>query len=127
MANTEEPFTVDRRRRLRILLYVYVNRLAIRIGFASLIPHNLLDMSPSAMRQIPTPETDDNWFNFMWLWVDLTRIMRTSSDLLFPSKATTRDLVRSRGYRRILEHFKPMLESWWGKYLAVSGMRLCYS
>jgi hypothetical protein len=121
-----DDLTLHRRRRLRVLLYVYINQLAFRIGFSSLIPHNLLSISPTAVLKLyPSGRIDDKWSNLLSLMVDLTRLVRTSSDLLFPSKAALRDLVRNGGYRRLLEHFRPMLESWWNKYNALSGRPCC--
>ncbi|KAK5989557.1 Transcriptional activator ARO80 [Cladobotryum mycophilum] len=109
-------FTAQRKQRLRIVLYIYINQLAFRIGFSSLIPHNLINISPNAIRKSSDSKLSDHLLDYMSLCVDLTRLTRASHDLLFASKTTTRDMVSGGGYRRILEHFKPMLESWWSNY-----------
>ncbi|EHK21861.1 uncharacterized protein TRIVIDRAFT_191874 [Trichoderma virens Gv29-8] len=115
-------FNKQRRQRLRIVLYLYMNQLAFRIGFSTLIPHTLVSLSQNALKQSPTSQLGDYWIESMSLWVDLSRLTRTSHDLLFASKALTRELVQSGRYRRILDHFKPLLENWWAKYTAATGV-----
>ncbi|KAJ5620151.1 hypothetical protein N7510_004135 [Penicillium lagena] len=112
---TLKAYTAQRRRRLRILLYVYMNQLALRVGYSSLIPQALLSIKPNDLKLTPT-QCHPDWLHLMSLQVDLTRLMRTSADLLFPSRAVTRDLSQTGSYQRILEHFQPMLEGWWEKY-----------
>ncbi|KAK4060031.1 uncharacterized protein Triagg1_10910 [Trichoderma aggressivum f. europaeum] len=111
----------QRRQRLRVVLYLYMNQLAFRIGFSALIPHTLFNLSQNALKQSPTSQLSDHWIESMSLWVDLSRLTRASHDLLFASKASTRELIKSGGYRRVLEHFKPMLEKWWTKYTAATA------
>ena len=113
--------TSQRRRRLRILLYIYTNQLAFRIGFSSLIPQTLANMSPNVFK-LPFSQHEKGWLQLMSLWVDLTRLMRISADLLFPSKSETLNLIQSDRYQRILEHFKPMLNNWWEKYIGFTGI-----
>ncbi|KAH8703392.1 hypothetical protein BGW36DRAFT_369267 [Talaromyces proteolyticus] len=112
---TIEEFTIQRRRRIRILLYMYTNQLAFRIGLAPLIPQSLLSIPTNSFKK-STTDYDREWFQLMSLSVDLSRLMRTSSDLLFSSQSATQKLVSNGRYQQILEHFKPMLDSWWGKY-----------
>lgn len=117
---TLKAYTAQRRRRLRILLYVYMNQLALRVGYSSLIPQALLSIKPQALQLSPA-QCDPDWLHLMSLQVDLTRLMRTSADLLFPSRAVTRDLCHTGSYQRILEHFQPMLKGWWEKYSSLQG------
>lgn len=120
-STTAHEFNRQRRQRLRVVLYLYMNQLAFRIGFSALIPHTLLNLSQNALKQSPTSQLSDHWIESMSLWVDLSRLTRASHDLLFASKASTRELVKSGGYRRILDHFKPILENWWTKYTAATA------
>ncbi|KAK4068187.1 transcriptional regulator family: Fungal Specific TF [Trichoderma harzianum] len=120
-STTAHQFNRQRRQRLRVVLYLYMNQLAFRIGFSALIPHTLLSLSQNALKQSPTSQLSDHWIESMSLWVDLSRLTRASHDLLFASKASTRELVKSGGYRRILDHFKPILENWWTKYTAATA------
>jgi hypothetical protein len=100
-----------------------MNQLATRIGFSSLIPHSLLSLSPTILHEIRSMDgVHDEWSSLMSLSANLTGLVRTSADLLFPSKATTRDLIKTGGYRRILENFKPILEDWWSKYSSLPGI-----
>ncbi|KAL7912411.1 hypothetical protein GGI35DRAFT_252122 [Trichoderma velutinum] len=120
-STTVRAFNKQRRQRLRVVLYLYMNQLAFRIGFSALIPHTLVSLSQNALKQSPTSQLGDHWIESMSLWVDLSRLTRASHDLLFASKASTRELVKSGGYRRILDHFKPILENWWTKYTAATA------
>lgn len=113
-----------RRYRLRYLLYVYMNQLGCRVGSLRLIPH-ILSIPPDAVMRGPDTQFDQGWSNVMLLHVDLTRLARSSSDLLFSSKRVTRGLVLSGDYKRILETFKLSLEQWWEKYSTVPGT-LCF-
>lgn len=113
--------TYQRRQRLRVLLYLYINQIAFKIGYSSMIPQHLTTLPNSALFGIGPPQSADQWFDVMTLSVDLARLTRTSHDLLFSSKLVTRDLVLSGGYRRVLEHFKPALENWWAKYSNLPG------
>ncbi|KAL6812601.1 hypothetical protein V8C40DRAFT_277720 [Trichoderma camerunense] len=122
-STTAHEFNRQRRQRLRVVLYLYMNQLAFRIGFSALIPHTLLSLSQNALKQSPTSQLSDHWIESMSLWVDLSRLTRASHDLLFASKASTRELVKSGGYRRILDHFKPILENWWTKYTAATAAK----
>jgi hypothetical protein len=107
-SGTHDSSTLHRRARLRVLIYIYVNQLGFRIGFSPLIPQ-ILTTSPGVLG---TSTPDHGWFRAMALWIELTGLMRTSSDLLFSSKQVTRDLVNSGRYIGLVEHFKTMLDNW---------------
>lgn len=109
-------FACRRRQRLRVLLYLYINQIAFKIGYSSMVPQHLTNLPNNTLLRAMPSQSDDQWLGFMSLSVDLTRLTQTSHDLLFSSKTVTRDLILSGGYRRVLDHFRPVLENWWEKY-----------
>lgn len=104
-----------RRRRLKRLLFVYISQLASRIG-CSLPKTPFHDTVLSAM-DTPHSNLDREWHNCMTSCIELSRLIRTSSEFLFPSKAVTRELLKSCRYREFLDHFQPLLDRWLEAYL----------
>jgi hypothetical protein len=113
-------FTQLRRCRLKRLLFVYISQLASRIGCP--IPKSPFHTSMSPMAPGPDLAQDRQWHDHMTSWIDLTRLVRTSSEFLFPSKSVTRELLQSGRYTEFLEHFRPLLEQWLDKYSRISSM-----
>lgn len=93
------------------------------MGYSALIPNNLVNPPPGLLDLTGDGEMSDQWINLMTMWVDLTSITRTSHDLIFASKTVTREVIQSGRYRRILGHFKPMLDAWWTKYSNLNGKK----
>jgi len=117
---TYSAYILLRRRRLKRLLFVYISQLASRMGLS--IPKTPFHTSISSMLSGLDTTQDGQWHSHMKSWVELTRLVRTSSEFLFPSKAVTRELVKSGRYSEFLEHFRPLLEQWLEKYLAIPSM-----
>lgn len=115
-----------RRGRLRRLLFVYISQLASRIGCA--LPKTPFhDTIRSSMRR-PDSILDRQWHDHMTSWIELSRLIRTSSEFLFLSKPVTQDLLRSGRYTEFLEHFQPLLSRWLEDYTKQSSkkpLRLC--
>lgn len=112
---------VHRKKRLKVLVYIYINQIAFRMGYSSLIPSYFVNTPQDLLGLSPQFEMNKQWLQLMAMWVELTAITRTSHDLIFASKLTMRDTIQSGRYRRILGHFKPMLDSWWTKYSNLKG------
>jgi hypothetical protein len=97
--------------RIRNILLVYVLQLASRLGWTPMIPASLSKPVP----QLPAPQWHDAdtlqtaVFNS---WLDLTLLMSKSSEMLFPSRAETRQIMRSGSYVQLLEFFRLPLRSW---------------
>jgi hypothetical protein len=112
----------QRQRRVRKLLYVFVNQLASRLGCSSMMPrtisHSILTAAPAQYAN----DKDSQWHVIMSCWIELTRLMKSASELLFPSRQLTRDLLRSGKYISSLEHFQPLLEQWKTSYLHLISM-----
>lgn len=106
-----------RNSRARKLLYVFVEQLASRIGCTSMIPqslsHTVLGRS-FAGEVFPGANHSEA---FVSAWIELTKLIKSASDMLFPSASFTRQLLRSGRYIGLLEHFQPLLSQWRGRYL----------
>ena len=109
-----------RRNRLRRILFVYISQLASRIGCA--IPKTPFHTTISSILSEYSSAQDRQWHDHMTSWIELTHIVRTSSEFLFPSKSVTRELLQSGRYSEFLEHFRPLLKQWLDKYLRISSM-----
>lgn len=101
-----------RRLRVRMLLYVYINQLAARLGCTTLVPenacHTIMDKSLLPGMTVP----DQRWYSFMTCWIEITALMETVTDMFFPSAAFTRQLLLSGRYRGLVNHFQPLLLQW---------------
>lgn len=111
----DTPFRT-RAQRIQKLLLVYVLHLASRLGWTSMIPKHI---THNVRRRIPPVTPPGTWASEDELqdvifssWVDLTLLMKSSSELLFPSRAITKNIMRSGRYVTLLEHFQPLLRSW---------------
>ncbi|RDW66595.1 hypothetical protein BP5796_09344 [Coleophoma crateriformis] len=110
-----------RKLRVRMLLYVYVNQLAARIGCTTLIPENV---SSSLLDRSSLPHmtlADQQWYSFMTSWIEITKLMETVNDMFFSSPAFTKNLLLSGRYKGLLKHFQPLLEQWNMKATKLEG------
>ena len=105
-----------RRSRPRRLLYIYINQLASRLGWSSMIPRIISDSAEQTFGS----ETEKQWYNVMSKWISLTRLMKTANDMLF-SSVTAKELIRSGNYVTSLEHFGQLLQDWDAEHLSVKG------
>jgi hypothetical protein len=108
-----------RRDRLGRLLFIYLNQLASRIGFS--VPKTPFHTTINSAIAGPASTTEPEWHELITSWVDLTRLIRSSSEILFPSKAATQECLQSGRYIELLEHFWPLLQQWWNQYRKISG------
>ncbi|GAD96298.1 fungal Zn binuclear cluster domain containing protein [Paecilomyces variotii No. 5] len=99
-----------RRSRLGKLLFVYISQLASRIGCT--LPRTPFHDSIMSSLRTPKSTLDREWHNHMTSWIELSRLIRTSSEFLFPSKTVTQELLRSGRYAGFLGHFRPLLSQW---------------
>src|SRR4051812_33213960 len=75
----DAEFAELRRSRPRRLLYIYINQLASRLGWTSMIPRIISDSA----EQTFVSEGEKQWHNVMSRWISLTRLMKTASDMLY--------------------------------------------
>ncbi|KAI9172842.1 hypothetical protein HJFPF1_02356 [Paramyrothecium foliicola] len=111
-----------RRIMLASLLYIYQEQLASRLGRKSMMPQ---EMTPSIKplqdsRSLFCKQGED-WVGFIVAWTELTRIVKSISDVIFPSVMVTKHLLRSGRYVSTIEHFRSLLSLWKSDYLDVSG------
>jgi len=111
--------------RIRRLLFVYVNQVATRLGCASMLPQNISHLV-SGPFTADTSNPEHNWGRFMDHWIDITKLMKTSLELLFPSAMVTKQLILDGRYANLLQHFEPSLRMWHERFLAVIGMLAYY-
>ena len=106
----DQDGTTVRRMRVRKLLYVYVNHLASRLGYVTLIPPSLnpiIDQSTAS----EDPATNE-WQSHMASWILLTNFSKLIADEFFSSADHTRQILRSGHYIGMLERFLPRLDDW---------------
>jgi hypothetical protein len=119
-ANEEQrryaEFLELRRSRPRRLLYIYINQMASRLGWTSMIPRIISDSSD---QNFGSP-SEKRWYSITTRWISLTRLTKTASDMLF-SPFTTRQLLRTGSYITSLEHFRELLQDWYTDYQSLSG------
>ncbi|KAH8672825.1 hypothetical protein BGZ60DRAFT_405685 [Tricladium varicosporioides] len=107
----QAEFIELRRSRPRRLLYIYINQLASRLGWSSMIPRIISDSAEPSLGG----EADRQWYNVTSRWISLTRLMKTASDMLF-SPVTMKQLLRTGNYVTSLEHFGHLLQDWNKEY-----------
>lgn len=112
-----------KKERIRKLLYVYVNQLSSRLGCASLMPANM--PYTRTISSTASTTTEDRWTQFMTAWIELTKLVKEASDVLFPSAAAIKRNLYDARYIRLLERFRPMLASWKSTYLDSLGQSTC--
>ena len=99
-----------RRMRIRKLLYVYVNHLASRLGYISLIPPSL---NPVISQQVASKDPAANqWQSHMASWIELTEFSKLIADTFFSSAAHTRHILHTGRYVGMVEQFLPRLDDW---------------
>ncbi|EHK50923.1 hypothetical protein TRIATDRAFT_181939, partial [Trichoderma atroviride IMI 206040] len=113
-----------RRHRVGKLLFVYISQLASRIGCS--LPRTPFHDSVLRSFQNPESKLDHEWHECMTSWIELSRLIRTSSDFLFPSKKVTQELLRSGRYAAFLGHFRPLLSQWWDRFKKHANKATCW-
>jgi hypothetical protein len=107
---------VYRKTRLQYLCYIYVHSFSARYGRGSaLLPKQVTaDVERWAGHSVPEPppETPEEDWRYIRGAVGLTKLMKNASEVLFASKRTTRDLLRTGNYLSFLGHFEPLLQTW---------------
>ncbi|KAF2193127.1 hypothetical protein K469DRAFT_619721 [Zopfia rhizophila CBS 207.26] len=113
-----EKTSAEQHFRIRRLLYLYMEQLSLRLGFKSIVPqilsHAVLASSGSTT-SLSTGSKDRHLF--MGAWIELTRTVKSVSDMLFPSPTFTSENLRNGRYVSLIEHFQPLLSSWREKHL----------
>ncbi|KAM0254301.1 hypothetical protein ACHAQJ_006942 [Trichoderma viride] len=113
-------YLIIRRNRLRRVLYIYISQLASRLGcsYPKTPFHQVVASSISHPQNSPL---DEQWHSHVSSWIELSRLIRSSSEFLFPSKSVTKELLRSGRYGAFLDHFRPLLEQWRQQHSEISN------
>ncbi|KAF2085826.1 hypothetical protein K490DRAFT_11192, partial [Saccharata proteae CBS 121410] len=108
--------------RVRRLLYVFIEQLSSRIGCTSMTPQRLghIKLAKSSMAGYDQSEYPSDYF--LAAWIELTKLTKSASDLLFPSTSFTRQILNNGRYVGLLEHFAPLLANWRIRHLEVDGL-----
>ena len=119
----EEPDPEDDRQKLspetRIrtqrMLFLYVNQLSLRIGCTSFLPQNLSLSLTTPMSSQADPSTRDR-DSFISQFIEITKLRKTTTEMFFPSKSATRQIMNSGRYITLLEHFQPLIAQWYHRF-----------
>lgn len=112
-----------RRKALAKLLFLYQEQLSSRLGCKSLMPESVSHgIASSSTSRLSFAKRGEDWNSFVIAWTELTKMVRSISDVLFPSQAITSQLLRSGRYIGVIEHFRLLLSGWEEKYLKSFGM-----
>ncbi|KAF8472094.1 hypothetical protein BDZ91DRAFT_489947 [Kalaharituber pfeilii] len=120
--DTETPRRIFR---LRKLCYIYLHSLSTRLNWSSPLDNNrrLLSIitnntatsyhSTNVLGQLPRlSEYEQKWHKIVALYLDLTVLVRSATEMLFPSKKYTKDIVSSGRYVPVVEHLGQVLAAW---------------
>ncbi|OAL22963.1 hypothetical protein AYO22_06871 [Fonsecaea multimorphosa] len=117
-SQTQEKETLDRKRRLQKLLYVFHTQLALRLGYFSSIPSLLHHMIPKAQFPVDSSVPEGlQWDLFMDAQIDLTKLSISVSDIFFSSPSSTRTLLLSGRFANHVDNFQTLLTRWYDEYL----------
>ncbi|KAK6528887.1 hypothetical protein TWF694_004118 [Orbilia ellipsospora] len=115
------------------ILVISVMHLASRLGWTSMIPRHISvtvlfrgkQRSPFLQQQLQSGSQDPVDADeppsltatpvqdlVLQSWVELTSLMKSASELLFPSRKATKTVLRTGRYTQLLEHFQPLLRAW---------------
>lgn len=108
------------RLRVRRLLFLYVNQLCLRLGCPSILPQSSCQSISYTPVTASAPEEQANHDRDMMLskWIEITKLLKTATDMFFPNKSATRQILRSGRYVSLLEHFQPLLAQWYKDFLS---------
>lgn len=121
-AQPHQETRIEQRLRLRRLLYLYMEQLSSRLGYRSMIPQSL---SFAALKGRPSSDhamsPGNQWQFALTGWIELTRLVKSVSDMLYPSPSFTAEILRNGRYVSLIGHFEPLLSAWKEKYFNSNG------
>lgn len=108
----------DRCLRLRNLLYLYAEQISLQHGRRSVLPQGV---SHQVLRNPSSLGVFGDLQPFIAAWIDLTQLTRAIMETLYSSATQTAQLLQSGRYVNLIEHFRPILSSWYEKHLGSSN------
>jgi hypothetical protein len=105
--------TLEQKSWLSRLLYVYQEQLSSRLGRRPIMAPSTSHAAVCATSfERSDTEKRRAWTPFITAWTRLSKIVRSISDLLFPSISATSQIIRSGRYITITEHIQSLLSVW---------------
>lgn len=105
----------ETRIRTQRMLFLYVNQLSLRIGCTSFLPQSLSFSLTAPMTDQSDPMILDR-DSFISQFIEITKLRKTTTEMFFPSKLATRQIMNSGRYITLLEHFQPLIAQWYQKF-----------
>ncbi|KAJ9602635.1 hypothetical protein H2200_012828 [Cladophialophora chaetospira] len=108
--------------RIRRLLYLYGTQLSLRLGCTSIFPQEalqnitLIEQKGQSTAELASHDRE----GMLSKWIDITRLLATIADVFFSSKSGTKQMLRTTRYLTLINHFQPLLDSWYKDYVQVS-------
>lgn len=104
--------------RIRRLLYLYATQLSLRLGCTSIYPQEALqDLAHRSVADADTlNEAHCDGDILLFKWIDITRLLMTVADMFFVTPSVTMRMIRSTRYVGLVNHFQPLLNSWYNDY-----------
>ena len=99
------------KQRLRRLLYLNMNQLALTLGCTSFLPPGVSNVATS-----PSAASVDDAFwegeKLIHLWIDLTSLLKMVKGFSFSGRSS----LKTGAYDGMLDHFQPLLNQWYGRF-----------
>lgn len=120
--NAQSTPTASSKLRIRRLLYLYGTQLSLRIGCTSIFPQEALQDIGQTDRldQSTMPHPNRDREVILSKWIDITRMLATVADVFFSSSSATKQMLRTTRYLTLINHFQPLLDSWYKDYEQMS-------
>ena len=99
--------------RIRRLLYLYVSQLTLRLGCTTVFPSiglQAIAYTPPANRSSDQASVDRELL--LSKWIDLTQLLVSSTDILFGSWSSMKDMLKNSRYVSLIDHFQTLLVRW---------------
>lgn len=100
-----------RKSRIRKLIVIFGEQLSTRLGYMAMVA------SPPGLLPVVHSAEDSGDAAFMNAWMEISHLLRTISDALFPSASGTRQMLISGKYVTVIKHFQQQLSSWEAAHL----------
>jgi hypothetical protein len=105
----------ETRIRSQRMLFLYVSQLSLRIGCTSFLPQNLsLSLTAAMSKNVEIAVRDRD--AFVSQFIEITKLRKTTTEMFFPSKSATKQIMSSGRYISLLEHFHPLIAQWYQKF-----------
>ncbi|KAH6689912.1 C6 transcription factor [Plectosphaerella plurivora] len=109
---------VRRLYRAQRLLYTHVTQAAIRLGYHSIFPENIVIEASRSQADVPGMESSHRaWNAYMNAWIELTRLSRLASSMFFVSTSHLQRQLMNDNYLDLLDNFSMSLSMWQRNFL----------